>query len=137
MVPLNQIHTHFTAFIKDGNKWTNETFNSYGEHIETKNYSLETLLLADETQYKIDIDTDGFIGNRVESYIESGEKSAYKVETGDYIMARMGALSGQHPDSQVLLHKEEKRLTLPMTPRLHHFTYIILIRVILIIIQNV
>ena len=90
-------NTFFTAFIKDGNKWTNETFNSYGEHIETKNYSLETLLLADETQYKIDIDTDGFIGNRViESYIESGEKSVYKVETGDYIMARMGALSGQH-----------------------------------------
>ena len=60
-------------------------FNSYGEHIENKNYSLETLLLADETQYKIDIDTDGFIGNRViESYIESGEKSVYKVETGDY-----------------------------------------------------
>ena len=73
------------------------------------NYNYETHLLADETIFQIDIDGDNHIGNKVvESYNESGSKSLYKVESGDYILANSTATIGNYPDQQKLLLKDDK-----------------------------
>ena len=53
----------YSAFLKNGGKWSKEVFNSSGELIDTINYNYEPHLLADETTFQIDIDGDGSIGN--------------------------------------------------------------------------
>ena len=99
----------YSAFLKNGGKWSKEVFNSSGELIDTINYNYEPHLLADETTFQIDIDGDGSIGNRsIQSYNESGSKSLYKVEGGNYILANSGSLLGTYPDKQKLLLKDNK-----------------------------
>ena len=56
---------YYSAFMKDKSKWSKETFNDFGELIESVNYDYETHLLADETIFQIDIDGDNHIGNKL------------------------------------------------------------------------
>ena len=91
--PMGVNQNYYSAFMKDKSKWSKETFNNFGELIESVNYNYETHLLADETIYQIDIDGDNYIGNRViESYRESGSKAVYKVEGDNYILGDAGGL---------------------------------------------
>ena len=100
---------YYSAFMKDKSKWSKETFNNFGELIESVNYNYETHLLADETIYQIDIDGDNYIGNRViESYRESGSKAVYKVEGDNYILGDAGGFVNNYPDKQKLLVKNNK-----------------------------
>ena len=78
--------------MKDKSRWSKETFNNFGELVETVSYDYETHLLVDETIYQIDIDGDNFIGNRVvENYNNSSNKALYKVDGGHYIFSDRGA----------------------------------------------
>ena len=103
-IGVNQ--NYYSTFLKDKSNWTKETFNNFGELIESVNYNYETHLLADETIYQIDIDGDNFIGNRVvENYNNSSNKALYKVDGGHYILSDRGAAIGNYPDKSKTSHK--------------------------------
>ena len=103
---------HFIYFKDNKKRWFKDTFNSNGEH-QGLNLINESQLLNDESNFGIDINKDGSIGDKITNILAtSTEKSVglnnwglYKTESNSFILDTGNKSNGESTTSPILLTK--------------------------------